>query len=108
MYLQYGLGNTPHTHEHSSDAPVLRPSCLLCLRKHLAQAMVLCEEAKQGYPNHRWYAVGHMAEASAESLAKYPALSNEIRQYRLRLMDDPNFCPPFAALIEKASRLAGG
>lgn len=83
-----------------------RKSCLDCVRKHLAQAAVLMEEAAQGYPEHRWLAVGHLAEASAESVVDYPELAAEIRKHRLAYMEDKNYKIPVVDLIKKASDLA--
>lgn len=65
----------------------MRKSCLDCVRKHIAQASVLCDEAELGYPHHRWLAVGHLAEAESESLKDHPALSHKIRECRLDLMN---------------------
>lgn len=47
----------------------MRPPCTFCARKHLAQALVLLQEARQGYPMHRWLAIGHLAEAADELIA---------------------------------------
>jgi len=84
-----------------------RKTCLDCTRKHLSQAAVLMEEALQGYPDHRWLAVGHLAEASTESLDQYPDLAKEIRAHRVAYMNDPAYKVPVVALIGKASELAG-
>lgn len=84
-----------------------RDTCLDCVRKHLSQAAVLCSEAHQGYPQHRWLAVGHMAEASEECVCKHPGLADEIRRHRLELMKNPDHPVPFMDLIKRASELAG-
>ena len=65
----------------------IRPACLKCARKHIAQAIVLLGESQLGYPEHRWLAVGHLAEASEELVRSYPVLANLIRRDRLVLMD---------------------
>jgi len=83
-----------------------RASCLDCVRKHLSQAEVLMDEAKLGYPEHKWLAVGHLAEASSESLKEYPALSEEIRKHRIAYMKDDDYAVPILDLIKKASALA--
>lgn len=83
-----------------------RNSCLFCVLKHLAQASVLMEEALQGYPEHRWLAVGHLAEASSESLVDHPALAAEIRKHRLAYMKDGDYKVPIVDLIKKAARLS--
>ncbi len=63
-----------------------RKSCFDCVRKHLAQASVLLDEAHLGYPHHRWLAVGHLAEAEAECLDEQPAFARKIRACRLTVM----------------------
>lgn len=63
----------------------MRPSCTYCARKHLAQALILLQESVQGYPEHYWLAMGHLAEASDELLQAYPALANTIRDQRKKL-----------------------
>ena len=63
-----------------------RNTCLDCVRKHIAQAMILMDEAALGYPFHRWYAAGHLAEAESESRAKHPQLAQRIREARLAIM----------------------
>jgi hypothetical protein len=57
-----------------------------CVRKHLAQASVLLDEAHLGYPHHRWLAAGHLAEAESECLDEYPEFARKIRQCRLEVM----------------------
>lgn len=83
----------------------LRDSCLDCVRKHLSQALVLMQEALQGYPEHRWAAIGHLGEASDEAIKEYPNLAHEIREHRLKYMDDPGYSVPCLQLIAKASAL---
>lgn len=61
----------------------MRESCLACVLKHLSEAVVLMTEAKLGYPCHKWYAVGHMAEAESESIMDFPQVANRIREFRL-------------------------
>ena len=60
----------------------MRDSCLDCTRKHLAQAIVLMVEAKMGYPEHKWLAIGHMAEAEAEILERDEPTASYIRGLR--------------------------
>jgi hypothetical protein len=64
------------------------------------------EEARLGYPHHRWIAVGHLAEASAESVLKYPKLAAEIREHRLKYSQDPDYVVPIMELIAKAEKLS--
>lgn len=64
----------------------MRKGCYDCVRKHLAQAEVLMHECEQGYDEHGWLAVGHLAEAEAEIAEFSPKLSNELREKRLSYM----------------------
>lgn len=68
----------------------LRPSCLLCVRKHISQAIVLLSESKKGYPEHRWIAMGHLAEAEDESMKEHAELANQIRDARLDIQNGKN------------------
>lgn len=61
----------------------MRPSCLRCVRKHLAQAVILFTEARCGYENHFAYALGHMAEAEAEAVEDYEDFAGRIRSIRI-------------------------
>jgi len=55
--------------------------------KHLAQAIILLTESKLGYPEYKWLAIGHLAEAEAEIDAKYPEMAQKIREERLKIID---------------------
>ena len=79
----------------------MRPSCLYCARKHLAQAEVLMCEALNGYPAHMWLAVGHMAEAEHELLETFPDMCHEIREHRVEYMTEVGYKVPTMDLIEK-------
>ncbi len=83
-----------------------RKSCWDCVRKHIAQASVLMDEAKLGYPFHRWYAVGNLAEAESESRGEFLDFSQKIRKVRLLIMNDEGE-PDFDSLIMEACVLAG-
>ena len=63
----------------------MRTKCAKCTAKHLAQAIVLMEEALSGYPNHRWLAIGHLAEAAAE--CPNVAYAAHIRDLRHQIME---------------------
>lgn len=84
------------------------PTCLDCVRKHLSQAAVLMDEARQGYPEHVWLAIGNLAEAARESAVRYPLLAAKIRDQRHKLQKNPKHLVPFFALIEEASKYASG
>ena len=75
----------------------IRPSCMDCVNKHIAQAIILLQESRLGYPKHRWLAVGHLAEASEEALGTNPILAAEIRSARLMVMAGGD--PPLEDLL---------
>lgn len=80
----------------------MRPSCLNCARKHLAQALILLTEYTLGYSGlWLWLAIGHMAEAEAELLRKHEDIAVEIRTRRKRLEAEDNFDPQLDQLIER-------
>ncbi len=81
----------------------MRPSCLDCARKHLAQASILMVEAKLGYPEHKWLAIGHMAEAETELLQKYRGHSLTIREHRKAYEEDMDYIVPILSLIKGLS-----
>lgn len=94
----------------------MRPSCLDCCRKHLAQAEVLMLEARKGYIAHAWLAVGHMAEAEDETLDEYPEITEKIRDERLKYIESLNdygnenyltslYAVPILELLEEISDL---
>jgi len=89
-----------------------RPSCVDCARKHVAQAIVLLGEAQLGYPDHKWLAVGHLAEASEEMLGDYPEIAADIRTARLLVMEEdvstPDLMDLFPLLGAEVSLFAPG
>jgi hypothetical protein len=85
----------------------MRPSCLNCARKHLAQAEILLHESKQGYPDHFWLCMGHLAEAADELLRDHQNLADQIRNERKLLEDDPEYQIPIMDLIAAVSEVAG-
>lgn len=64
-----------------------RPSCLDCGRKHIAEAEVLMREAVMGYVGHEWLSIGHMSQAEAELLQKFPEMAHTIRAERINYID---------------------
>lgn len=83
----------------------MRETCLFCVSKHLAQAVVLVNESVTGYPLHSWLAVGHLAEAETESVEKYPTFANKIRSVRLALMgQEGEFFPESLMNLLKEAR----
>jgi len=85
--------------ENAADSP--RKACPDCVRKHLAQAIVLFQEAMQGYPEHRWLAMGHMAEAEAEIEGMFPDIADEIRGLRKKCEEMPGFYPGLIRVIKE-------
>ena len=69
----------------------MRESCLDCVRKHLAQAIILLTEAKLGHPELFWIAIGHLAEAEAESVKQYWAIAIKIRHERHKVTDNEEY-----------------
>jgi len=65
----------------------MRESCGNCTIKHLAQASILLEEARHGYPLHQYLAWGHMAEAASEIEMWSMVLADKIRQERKQLQE---------------------
>jgi hypothetical protein len=73
----------------------------------LAQARILLNETELGYPEHYWYALGHLAEAEDELVGAHPALAGVIRKHRKELELYPRYRVPFKELILKAANFGG-
>lgn len=78
-----------------------RKPCPACSRKHLGQAIVLLQESLQGYPEHRWLAVGHIAEAEAEIFGVYSDIAHRLREVRNQMMNDPDDVPDLMVFIKE-------
>ena len=81
----------------------MRIACLDCARKHVSQAEHLLHEwraAPQKYRIHKWYAIGHLAEAEVELMARWPEQAYLIRQHRLLLIAEPTYKVPTHKIIE--------
>jgi len=87
----------------------MRYPCIDCARKHIAQAIVLLNETFQGYPDHRWLAIGHLAEAADELIADkdFEPVAVHLRQERLRLQEDFEYRPLLMPYIEMLSAQDG-
>jgi len=83
----------------------MRPTCLDCAGKHLAQACVLLKETKTGYPAFRWFVIGHLAEAEDETVREYVDFANEIREHRVAWSEDESVVIPFEELLAKIDEL---
>lgn len=63
-----------------------RPSCPICVQKHLGSACVILAEMRDGYDApgnmHPMLFVGHLNEAADEA-QQWPALHNAIREARI-------------------------
>ena len=86
----------------------MRESCLHCVIKHLAQAIILNIESELGYPLHRFLAAGHLAEAESESVNQFPELAHDIRKLRLALTDKDTALSgaEIMSLLAKADQMA--
>lgn len=83
----------------------MRKYCLDCVIKHLGQAYVTQMESNMGYPSHILYTIGHLSEASEECMEVSGDLAEEIRQYRLMVMENSNYIVPYLDLYEKVKVL---
>ena len=86
----------------------MRSSCLECVLKHLGQAAVNLEEYYLGYPLHKYLAIGHLAEASVESIQKYPKLAHQIRDHRKLFSMNEDYQIPIMDLIKEAAETDEG
>lgn len=80
-YLDLDQSSFPHNGEF------MRPSCLECARKHIAESEVLMREAVMGYAEHAWLAIGHLSQAEAELLEKFPDLAHIVRAERINYLE---------------------
>ena len=69
----------------------MRDTCIQCCAKHLGQARALLMETCKGYPEHYFYALGHLAEAEDECVMWFPSLAAFLRDLRMQLEDDAAF-----------------
>lgn len=71
--------------------------------KHLSQALILDQEERQGYTDHAFLVIGHLAEASEECLSEYPDLALRIREHRIAytegFLKDEYYSVPFFGLL---------
>lgn len=81
----------------------MRPSCLDCARKHLAKAGILMCEARLGYAQHKWLAIGNMSEAEDELLVRYEGHARTIREHRKAYEGNMDYVVPILQLIEMLS-----
>ena len=79
--------------------------CLDCVIKHLADAKITQEEALLGYPSHILDTLGNLSQASLECQGASQELADEIRQYRLLVMEDSKAEVPYYELYNKVKAL---
>lgn len=77
----------------------MRLSCIDCVIKHISQAMILANEAIMGYPLHKYWAIGHLAEASDEAIKDFPELAHIIRAERLNYSNNDDYIINFEELL---------
>jgi hypothetical protein len=58
-----------------------------------------------GYATHRWLAMGHLAEAEAETLVDYPDLALQINEERKNIEIDLAYDPKLMEIIEAATAI---
>jgi hypothetical protein len=63
----------------------MRKSCLCCVKKHIAKAIILFAEAELGYPLHFWLGLANLSEAEDECVRDYPDLARRIRKARIEI-----------------------
>lgn len=56
------------------------------------------QEVLLGYPEHKWLAIGHLAEAEAEILHLYPEVADAMRVARKEYISDDTPYPTVAFL----------
>lgn len=84
-------------------------SCLDCYRKHIATSMAFEDEASigEGYPDHKWLAIGELNAASKEVINKYPILAEITREHCLQYQVN-NISIPTLLLIKLATEIEKG
>ena len=76
-----------------------QPTCIACVRKHLAMAKGFADEMVMGYPHHYWYGLGQMGLAESEAVEFFPELAEMIRAARKQWEANPVKLPDFKALL---------
>lgn len=82
----------------------VRKCCIKCVRKHIAQAIILMQESVLGYPSHRYLAMGHLAEAESESEGEHLELARRIRSSRINI-ENGKYPENLLSLIEYTETL---
>ena len=77
----------------------MRPSCLDCVFKHGASAVIYLRESRSGYPMHRGLAMAELEHASQESERDYPDISAMLLAER-KNMKDPEYQPELFEILQ--------
>lgn len=91
--------------DNREDAP-MRPTCLLCVRKHLGKAEALMNEVRMGYSHHAGYAIGQLSEAADECLQLYPEFAEQIRhEWKAYELDEDSYMVMTVPLMRRVEEL---
>lgn len=63
------------------------------------------DETRLGHVEHKWLAIGHLAEAEVELLQKYYGHALIIREHRKAYEQDGDYHVPIIALIKQLTEL---
>jgi len=63
----------------------MRSTCPDCGRKHIAEAIVSLGEARLGYLDHVWLAIGQLSHAEQELIERFPDIALYLREQRIEL-----------------------
>ena len=84
-----------------------RQPCAHCAKKHLCQAMVLLDESMNGYPEHRWMAIGHVAEAESEIAGLYADIAGMLREARKTMDENRSYVSDFLPVVVEIDERSG-
>ena len=76
----------------------MRPPCLDCTYKHIANAAVFDTEISMGYPGFLMYCIGHLDHAAQEVQGLHQMFAWVLREHRIRRFSDPAYQVPYEAL----------
>lgn len=76
----------------------MRPSCMECCYKHIANAAVFDTEVSLGYPGFLMYVVGHLDHAAQEARDEVPEFAWVLREHRINRFATESYRVPYEAL----------
>ena len=76
----------------------MRPGCIDCCYKHIADAAVSSIEVGLGYPGFLIYVVGHLDHASQEIQEVSQQFAWVLREHRINRQAHPDYRVPYEAL----------